>query len=145
VQTLLPTRVDHVLQNRLIVVPHKRLACWRGSTFEDEGQIVDSNGDPVQLSADDDGAAPWWTFLAQVRDAPKQEGGQVVATFDVAILDGVAGTVRYRLLAADTLTAPDLSFWDFDMTNVLNPNYDAGFVGTAFHGKFNFLGHYSGA
>lgn len=145
-QTLLPTTVDHVLDNRLLVTSSRRLACWRGSTFEDEGQIVDANGDPIQLSAVDDESAPWWTFLAQVRDQPKQQGGQVLATFAVSVLDGVAGTVRYRLVAGDTESIDqDQAYWDLDMTNVSNPNYDVGFVATPFQGAFHFLGHYSDA
>jgi hypothetical protein len=143
-QTLLPTKVDHVLSNRRLVTASRRLACWRGSTFEDEGQILDGNGDPVQLSDAEDEPSPWWEFLAQVRDAPKQQGGQVLATFSVEVLDGVAGTVRYRLVAGDTGSIDvEQAFWDLDMTNVSNPNYDVGFVATPFQGAFHFLGHYS--
>lgn len=143
-QTLLPTAVNHTATNRRRVTATTRLACYRGATFEDEAQILDSNGDPVRLGLDD--VTPWWTFRAQVREGTFQGGGPLVATMTVAILDALAGTVTYTIAPADSKSVlPDVCSFELDVVNVAHPDYDVGFTATPIGGAFHFIGQYAEA
>lgn len=143
--TLLPRRVDLVVTPGGLITPRRRAAIWCGATYEDEDQILDANGDPVRLGLDAN--TPWWDFRAKVYTDRVQAGGIELCSFDLSILDYLAGTLRRLLVPSATaeILQDDLAWWELDLTNTDHPDYDPGFTATPRFGSVLFLGQYAEA
>lgn len=92
---------------------------YQGDAYSHTLTFVDSNGDPVDLTAS------YGSYAAQVRQVfrnPSQEAGDVLATFDIDDTNAATGVLVLSLSSSDTEDLPEACVYDLEaMSAVATP------------------------
>lgn len=111
---------------------------YRGDTREYTAQVLDQNADPFDLGPTNN---PKWTFVAECRNDTRVNGGSVLFSFTVVVEDGPTGLIRIKVDPDDTGTiSDDTGYWDVQIVNESDTNFDTGFTQTIWRGAVAFIG-----
>jgi hypothetical protein len=108
------------------VTATRRYAIHEGDTYEDEFQVTDTAGDPVDLTG--------FTALMEFRAGLKSEGWPVLGTASVVISQPLIGSGEYEISSTTTalFSGVDRVYAELQVSNDTNPLYSPTYVATVF-------------